>query len=146
MLRNCIIFMLVCSFFPANFLFSQQDFQGISGINFDNYPRVDGSTATNPLNYIIAAKLLDLEYEWISRAGVNDVYFSNASELPLSFRQKLKCSQTHWAIINLVDNNGVKWATRNVGEKGKFVSSPKKNGNLYTWDEAQTVCPSGWRP
>ena len=41
--------------------------------------------------------------------------------------------------------NGVKWATRNVGEKGKFVSSPKKNGNLYTWDEAQTVCPSGWR-
>ena len=65
-MKNTILLILVCSIFSANILFSQQDFQGISGINTDNYPLIDGSTSTNPLNYIVAAKLLDLEYEWTS--------------------------------------------------------------------------------
>ncbi|GHV10413.1 hypothetical protein FACS1894162_4340 [Bacteroidia bacterium] len=41
--------------------------------------------------------------------------------------------------------NGVKWATRNVDEKGKFVNNPEDNGYHYTWKEAQTACPVGWR-
>jgi len=41
--------------------------------------------------------------------------------------------------------NGIKWATRNVGEPGTFVDNPEDFGNYYTWDEAQNVCPSGWR-
>jgi uncharacterized protein (TIGR02145 family) len=46
---------------------------------------------------------------------------------------------------NSVVINGVRWAICNVGEKGKFVSSPEEYGNLYDWDEAQTVCPKDWR-
>ena len=41
--------------------------------------------------------------------------------------------------------NGIRWATRNVDSRGTFVSSPEENGLLFTWDEAQTACPRGWR-
>jgi uncharacterized protein (TIGR02145 family) len=44
-----------------------------------------------------------------------------------------------------VEINGVKWAACNVGEKGKFVSSPEQYGNNYTWDGARNACPKGWR-
>jgi uncharacterized protein (TIGR02145 family) len=44
-----------------------------------------------------------------------------------------------------VEINGVKWATRNVGEKGKFVANPEDYGECYTWEEAKNACPSGWR-
>ena len=103
-MKNRILMILVCSIFSANFLFSQQDFQRISGITTDNYPRVDGSTATNPLNIIIAAKLLDLEYKWISVGGINDVYFPSELGLPSDFKMKIACSQTHNAIINVINN------------------------------------------
>ena len=72
----------------------------IEGISFDNYPRVNGSTSTVPLNYIVAAKLLGLEYEWI----YGNVLFKNYDILPESFARKLRNSQTHGAIIDLIDN------------------------------------------
>ena len=68
-----IFLILTCSMLSVNFLFSQQNFQGIRGINIDNYPRVDGSTSTSPLNYIVAARLLGLEYEWTAGTGGKDV-------------------------------------------------------------------------
>jgi hypothetical protein len=72
-MKKKILFILVCFIFSTSLLFSQQDFQGINGINTENYPNVDGSTSTNPLNYIVAAKLLGLEYEWTSGTGGKDV-------------------------------------------------------------------------
>jgi uncharacterized protein (TIGR02145 family) len=42
--------------------------------------------------------------------------------------------------------NDITWATRNVGAKGQFVNNPEDEGLLYTFNEAQTVCPTGWRP
>ena len=44
-----------------------------------------------------------------------------------------------------VSIGGVVWATRNVGAKGTFVSTPEQYGNHYTFEEAQTACPEGWR-
>jgi len=41
--------------------------------------------------------------------------------------------------------NGVVWATCNVGNPGTFVSNPEDYGRFYSWDEAQNVCPQGWR-
>ena len=103
-MKNRILLILACLTFLTNVLFSQQDFQGISGINTENYPRVDGSTSTNPLNYIVAAKLLGLKYEWIIGGEVQNVSFKNYLELSTNFTRKLQCSQTHNAIINLIDN------------------------------------------
>lgn len=39
---------------------------GIDGLTVDNYPRVDGSSSTQPLNTLIACKLLGWRYEWRS--------------------------------------------------------------------------------
>lgn len=44
-----------------------------------------------------------------------------------------------------VEIDGVKWATRNVGEPGKFVDKPEDYGGYYTWQEAGKACPLGWR-
>ncbi len=40
---------------------------------------------------------------------------------------------------------GAIWATRNVGEPGKFVDNPSDAGRYYTFQEAKKVCPEGWR-
>lgn len=36
--------------------------------------------------------------------------------------------------------NGVKWATRNVGEPGMFVENYEKTGEYYQWN-----CPKAWK-
>jgi uncharacterized protein (TIGR02145 family) len=65
--------------------------------------------------------------------------------------------------------NGVRWATRNVGEPGKFAAKPSDAGMMYKWNSNKPVpatgdvqwddsappagekwtnspCPAGWRP
>ncbi|MDR0547213.1 MAG: hypothetical protein LBG77_06495, partial [Dysgonamonadaceae bacterium] len=42
---------------------SVEDSNVIEGITFANYPRVDGSTSTKPLNAMVACKLLNIRYE-----------------------------------------------------------------------------------
>ena len=41
--------------------------------------------------------------------------------------------------------NRIEWATCNVGESGTFVENPEDFGILYPFEEAQKVCPDGWR-
>ena len=41
--------------------------------------------------------------------------------------------------------NGVRWATSNVDTPGIFAKNPESAGGLFTWHEAQDVCPCGWR-
>ena len=47
--------------------------------------------------------------------------------------------------VKIYDWNNFVWAIRNVGEPGTFVANIQDYGNLYSWEEAQTACPSGWR-
>jgi uncharacterized protein (TIGR02145 family) len=44
-----------------------------------------------------------------------------------------------------VEIDGLIWATRNVGAKGTFTDNPEDYGELYTFEEAQEACPTGWR-
>ncbi len=37
----------------------------LDSLTIDNYPKVDGSTSTHPLQVLIACKLLGVEYSWI---------------------------------------------------------------------------------
>ena len=41
--------------------------------------------------------------------------------------------------------NGVRWARFNVGHQGTFVSREEEFGGYFTWEQAQTACPRGWR-
>jgi len=86
----------------------------IKDISFENYPRVDGSTSTFPLNKIIACKLLNIEYEWVN---VNlwhpsvakyewynpEITDEERNKVPL-YNGRIKASQTHQAFVNLIEN------------------------------------------
>ena len=104
-LRN-VVAIATCLAVIAIFSGCSKENELLEGITMDNYPRVDCSTSTAPLNLIIAAKLLGLKYEWTTNEwlGVRDVTFKNYDKLPLSFTEKLRYYQTHSAIINLIDN------------------------------------------
>jgi phosphate transport system substrate-binding protein len=80
----------------------------IDGLSIDNYPIVDGSTSTLPLNTVIACELLGLNYEWqekeISHGSSNwSIEPKTGSSLRKKFDKVVKCSQTHNSIINLID-------------------------------------------
>ena len=80
----------------------------IDGLSIDNYPIIDGSTSTLPLNTVIACELLGLNYQW-QESEIN-FYSSSWSMEPKinhNLRKKLdrvvKSSQTHNSYINLID-------------------------------------------
>lgn len=61
--------------------------------------------------------------------------------------EERRISEEYKRNINLysVVINGVRWARFNVGERGRFVSREEESGHLYTWIQAKTACPQGWR-
>jgi len=81
----------------------------IEGLTIENYPIIDGSTSTLPLNAIIACELMGLTFEW--QENVNEEDKSSAwsvephigSSLRKKFDNVVKCSQTHNSYINIVD-------------------------------------------
>ena len=74
----------------------------IEGLTIHNFPVIDGSTSTYPLNLIIASRLLGINYDW--------VYSSSSMSWRVEPRKVdlsniVKSSQTHNSIINLIDKN-----------------------------------------
>ena len=76
----------------------------IEGITMDNYPRVDGSTSTDPLNRLIACKLLGFDYKWEQSIITNGDWFLRTDIPEDLIKELIKSSQTHNAIINLINN------------------------------------------
>lgn len=73
----------------------------IEGLTLDNFPKMDGSTSTDPLVRTIACELLGYEYKWDQPEGM--VTWELATYLPETFaKRKLFCSQTHGAFMNLI--------------------------------------------
>jgi phosphate transport system substrate-binding protein len=80
----------------------------IDGITKDNYPKVDGSTSAQPLQTLIASKLLGIDCEWKF-----DPMYMHHTLLPpfedqenLSFiLQKVRNTGTHSSIINLINGD-----------------------------------------
>lgn len=78
----------------------------INGLTIDNYPRVDGSSSTEPLNTLIACKLFDWRYEWQPYMAGNGTWrlVPHKEDIPEHFfGERIKSSQTHNSIINLID-------------------------------------------
>lgn len=79
----------------------------IDGLTVHNYPRVDGSSSTEPLNTLIACKLLGWRYEWRPFMAGNGIWRlePNREDVPDNFfGERIKSSQTHQSIINLIDH------------------------------------------
>ncbi|MCD7941595.1 MAG: hypothetical protein LUH50_16950 [Bacteroides intestinalis] len=67
-MKKRILFVLFLSLVAIGLTGCNKDdevFIGIDGIAVDNYPRIDGSTSTDPLNKLIACKLFGWRYEWL---------------------------------------------------------------------------------
>ena len=82
----------------------ESNFVGIENISFENYPRVDGSTSANILNWMVACKLLNIPYEW--KPGFDEWYLlPRLSDIPeqYNFDYRVMTSQTHGAFMNLID-------------------------------------------
>ncbi len=75
----------------------------IDGITMENYPKVDGSTSTDPLNRLIACKLLGYNYKWEQAMVSNGLWYLSTDIPQEFFAEHLKSSQTHNSIINLID-------------------------------------------
>jgi phosphate transport system substrate-binding protein len=80
---------------------------GIHNISFANYPRVDGSTSTKPLNEMVACQLLNIRYEWNSNIVGEWSLKPDSEDIPADysgfFGDRIKASQTHGAFMNLID-------------------------------------------
>ncbi len=79
----------------------------LEGLTAGNFPRMDGSTSTWPLNTLIACKLLNVDYQWIlnSNDGMHYIRYNYdyTSALADVFERQLRMSQTHNSFINLID-------------------------------------------
>lgn len=78
----------------------------IDGISTENYPKVDGSTSTAPLQLLIACKLLNCDYHWRQRLESDATWTLQPvyDSIPYTFfAERIKTSQTHNSFINLID-------------------------------------------
>lgn len=83
----------------------------IENLNTDNYPRVDGSTSTEPLQMLIACKLFGIGYDW--RYYPFSVNYSHRlvpscesnPDLCKFLNERIRHSGTHSAFENLINNH-----------------------------------------
>lgn len=83
----------------------------IENLRTDNYPRVDGSTSTEPLQILIACKLFGIGYDW--RYFPFSVNYSHRlvpscesnPDLCKFLNERIRHSGTHSAFENLINNH-----------------------------------------
>jgi phosphate transport system substrate-binding protein len=100
----CLTLLLICLIFLSceKEEVSNSSFK-IEGLTLENYPMVDGSTSTDPLNKMIACKLLGYQYKWEQALHLNGTWYLS-TDIPTEFvAERLRSSQTHNSIINLID-------------------------------------------
>ena len=76
----------------------------ISGLTIDNFPRMDNSTSSYPLNIIIFCKLFDIDYKWVNEGNIDmwNVKPLISGNNKKKFDKLIKNSQTHGSFINLI--------------------------------------------
>ena len=82
----------------------------IDGLSIDNYPIIDGSTSTLPLNRVIACELMGFNYNWKENKKSSSGTTTWGIEpeikgiLKIKFDNLVLSSQTHNSFINVIDN------------------------------------------
>ena len=92
---------------------TEDNFVGIDGISFDNFPIVDGSTSASILSTMVACKLLGIGYRWLQPLvyGGDWILQTKWDDVPEQyhtydnafFGKRVMTSQTHGAFMNLID-------------------------------------------
>lgn len=120
-MKNTIILAAITLFAAAIFTSCEKDepeekkLIEIGDFTIENYPKVDGATATRALNNMIACKLLGVDYVWSESIGGGERnvlpsydYWEAWQEYSAFcdfLAERVKTSQTHGAFMNLIDGN-----------------------------------------
>jgi len=103
----------------------------IDGLSIENYPIIDGSTSTLPLNRVIACELLGLNYQWQeNKSSSSGSTWSIEPKIKSNLKKKLDnlvlSSQTHNSFINLIDNKvNIALAARSMSPDEKEYAMSK---------------------
>jgi phosphate transport system substrate-binding protein len=101
----------------------------INGLTKENYPKVDGSTSAQPLQTLIACKLLGISYEWSYNPMLMHytLYPPHQDEEAFFFIiNNVRNTGTHSSIINLIEGNADFIITaRGASEPEKKVAKEK---------------------
>ena len=76
----------------------------IEGLTIDNYPIIDGSTSTFPLNTIIASRLLGINFKWVEGRELRHIEPNLNKNNRNRLFQQVRNSQTHQSFVNLINN------------------------------------------
>lgn len=79
----------------------------LDSLTMDNYPKVDGSTSTHPLQVLIACKLLGVEYSW-SPFWFDETFriwpsFDDHPDIAQFIVDSIVHNGTHSSFVNLID-------------------------------------------
>ena len=80
----------------------------IDGLTTDNFPRMDNSTSSYPLNVIIFCKLFDIDYKWVRGIDNTDMWNVEpqiGDKAKKKLNNLIKNSQTHGSFINLISKD-----------------------------------------
>ena len=81
----------------------------VSHFSIENYPKVDGSTSTHPLQVIIACEILSVEYDWHdSWDGTMRVWPSDedpSKQNIVEYIRQIQHSGTHGSYVNLITDS-----------------------------------------
>lgn len=81
----------------------------IAGLTIENYPKVDASTTTVGLQFLIACKLLGYPYGWYDMSshwtfGLDGAYvIAPSGEVPERLYECIRSSKTHDSFLRLID-------------------------------------------
>lgn len=103
-------------------------------MTIDDFPVMDCSTSTQPLTVILAAKTLNLPYEWRQNLALDQTWYCRIDYDKATLSQdeekllesKLKCSTTHGSYTNLIDGNAnLIIASRDISRDEKKYADEK---------------------
>lgn len=83
----------------------------IDNLTIENYPKVDGSTSTEPLQVLIACKLLEVDYSWVYMSFWYKYPFKllpscdEKPEIGKFITEKICHYGTHSSYVNLIHKN-----------------------------------------
>ena len=109
----------------------------IEGLSIENYPIIDGSTSTLPLNTVIACELMGLDFQWQENRGHGTSSWSIEPQIGSCLRKKfdmvVKSSQTHNSYINLIDREvDIVLSARSMSPDEKKYAEDKGVGLIET--------------
>lgn len=118
-------------------------------IIWDKINKKDADYIINSLRKVVEAENYDLKSFYQDLSDI-DIYYCkyDCSIENIQINYFSKNLAIFWTITKSAANfeksyvviNKVKWATKNVG-----ATTPRDLGNYYTWEQAQNICPNGWR-